>query len=123
NYIPASSDVQGLFTYQFNSNNSLELFTVYSQTSFNLIPLSAQLSTAVFSPYFSADLGLNISFSGQEKDKYKTGLVGLTWNQQLRKNLRLKWMLSTFSDQESQNYDVTGDYLFGERDFDKGSPD
>jgi hypothetical protein len=123
NYIPASSDVQGLFTYQFNSNNSLELFTVYSQTSFNLIPLSAQLSTAVFSPYFSADLGLNISFSGQEKDKYKTGLVGLTWNQQLRKNLRFKWMLSTFSDQESQNYDVTGDYLFGERDFDKGSPD
>jgi len=122
-YIPSSSDVQGLFTYQLNSKNSLELFTVYSQTSFNLIPLSAQLSTAVFSPYFSANLGLDISFSGQEKDKYKTGLVGLTWNQQLRNNLRFKWMLSTFSDQESQNYDVTGDYLFGERDFDKGSPD
>jgi hypothetical protein len=32
-------------------------------------------------------------------------------------------MLSDFSDHESQNYDITGDYLFGERDFDKGSPD
>ena len=32
-------------------------------------------------------------------------------------------MLSTFSDIESQNYDITGDYLFGERDFDKSSPD
>jgi hypothetical protein len=120
-YIPSSADAQGLFTYQFNNKNSLELFTVYSQTSFNLIPLSAQLSTAVFSPYFSANLGLDIFFSGQEKDKYKTGLVGLTWNQQVNTNLKLKWMISSFSDNESQNYDITGDYLFGERDFDKTS--
>ena len=123
NYIPASSDAQGLFTYQFNPKNSLELFAVYSQTSFNLIPLSAQLSTAVFSPYFSANLGLDIFFSGQEKDKYKTGFAGLTWNQQINSNLKLKWMLSSFSDHESQNYDITGDYLFGERDFDKSSAD
>ncbi len=122
-YIPSSADAQGLFTYQFNNKNSLELFTVYSQTSFNLIPSSAQLSTAVFSPYFSANLGLDIFFSGQEKDKYKTGLVGLTWNQQLNTNLKLKWMISSFSDNESQNYDITGDYLFGERDFDKTSTD
>src|SRR5450631_972502 len=37
NYIPSSADVQGLFTYQFNPKNSLELFTVYYQTSFRLI--------------------------------------------------------------------------------------
>jgi hypothetical protein len=122
-YIPSSADAQGLFTYQFNSKNSLELFTVYSQTSFNLIPLSAQLSTAVFSPYFSANLGLDVFFSGQEKDKYKTGLVGLTWNQQINTNLKLKWMISSFNDNESQNYDITGDYLFGERDFDKTTTD
>ncbi|HZZ75609.1 MAG TPA: TonB-dependent receptor plug domain-containing protein, partial [Puia sp.] len=121
NYIPSSADAQGLFTYQFNKKNSIELFTVYSQTSFNLVPLSAQLSTAVFSPYFSANLGLDIFFSGQEKDKYKTGLLGLTWNQQINTNLKLKWMISSFSDNENQNYDITGDYLFGERDFDKTS--
>jgi CarboxypepD_reg-like domain/TonB-dependent Receptor Plug Domain len=122
-YIPSSSDIQGLFTYLLNQKNSIELFTVYSQTSFSLVPMSAQLSTAVFSPYFSVNLGLDIFFSGQEKDKYKTGLVGLTWNQQVNKNLKLKWMLSSFSDIENQNYDITGDYLFGERDFDKSSPD
>jgi CarboxypepD_reg-like domain/TonB-dependent Receptor Plug Domain len=123
NYIPSSADAQGLFTYQFNPKNSLELFMVYSQTSFNLIPLSAQLSTAVFSPYFTANLGLDIFFEGQEKDKYKTGLIGLTWNQQVDHNLKLKWMVSSFSDIENQNYDITGDYLFGERDFDKSSAD
>ncbi len=123
NYEPSSTDIQGLFTYQLNKKNALELFTVYSQTSFSLIPLTEQLSAAVFSPYFSANLGLDIFFNGQEKDKYKTGLIGLTWNQQVNKNLRLKWMLSTFSDIENQNYDITGDYLFGERDFDRSSPE
>jgi len=123
NYIPSSSDIQGLFTYQLNKNNSLELFTVFSQTAFSLTPLSEQLSTSVFSPYFTANLGLNIFFNGQEKDKYKTGLAGFTWNQQISKNLKLKWMLSSFSDIENQNYDITGDYLFGERDFDKSSSD
>ena len=78
NYIPYSSDIQSLFSYQLNQKNSLELFTVFSQTSFNLIPQSAQLSTAVFSPYLTANLGLDIFFSGQEKDKYKTSLAGLT---------------------------------------------
>src|SRR5450432_3314946 len=123
NYIPSSSDIQGLFTYQLNKNNSLELFTVFSQTAFSLTPLSEQLSTSVFSPYFTANLVLNIFFNGQEKDKYKTGLAGFTWNQQISKNLKLKWMLSSFSDIENQNYDITGDYLFGERDFDKSSSD
>ncbi len=123
NYTPSSTDLQALFSYQLNPKSSLELFTVFSQTFFNLIPASAQLSTAVFSPYFTANLGLDIVYAGQEKDKYKTGLIGLTWNQQINKNLKLKWLLSTFSDKESQNYDITGDYLFGERDFDKSSPD
>ena len=122
NYIPSSSDIQSLFTYDLNQKNTLELFTVYSRTSFSLIPLSTQLSTAVFSPYYSVNLGLDIFFNGQEKDQYKTGLIGLTWNQQVNKKLRLKWMFSAFSDMENQNYDITGDYLFGERDFDKSSP-
>jgi hypothetical protein len=123
NYVPSSSDIQGLFTYQLNPKNSLELFSVYSGTAFGLIPQSAQLTTAVISPYFSSSLGLDVFFNGQEKDRYETSLLGLTWSQQLNKNLRLKWMVSAFSDGEKETYDITGDYLFGERDFDKTSSD
>ncbi len=123
NYVPSSADIQGLFTYRLNQKNSLELFSVYSKTAFSLIPQSAQLTTAVFSPYFSSNLALDVFFNGQEKDRYETSLLGLTWNQQLNKNLKLKWMISEFSDREKESYDITGDYLFGERDFDKSSAD
>ena len=121
NYVPSSSDIQGLFTYRLNARNSLELFSVYSKTAFGLIPQSTQLTTAVFSPYFSSDLALDVFFNGQEKDRYSTNLLGLTWNQQLNKDLKLKWMISEFSDQEREAYDISGYYLFGERDFDKSS--
>jgi hypothetical protein len=122
NYIPSSSDLQALLTYQFNPKNSLELFGTISQTRFSLIPEYSELTSSVFSPYYTASLALDTYFSGQEKDTYQTNLLGLSLNQQINKNLRLKWMVSRFEDQENESADITGTYLFGERDFDKGSP-
>jgi hypothetical protein len=123
NYIPSSSDLQALLTYQFNENNSIELMGTYSQTKFSLIPQFSQLTSSVFSPYFSANLGLDVFFSGQEQDRYHTDMIGLSWNQQVKKNLRFKWMASRFEDNENESFDITGNYLFGERNFDKGSSD
>ena len=123
NYVPSSSDFQALLTYQINEKNSLELLGNISQTSFTLIPQFSQLTSSVFSPFFSANLGLDIFFEGREEDRYRTNMVGLAYIQQPRKNLRLKWMLSRFSDDEKESIDITGAYLFGEREFDKSRPD
>jgi hypothetical protein len=120
-YAPSSSDLQALLTYQFNNRNRLELLGTLSQTRFHLIPQSEQLTSSIFSPYFTANLGLDISFQGQEKDAYQTNMLGLAYVQQISNNLRLKWMASVFEDKEQQNYDIIGAYLFGERDFDNTS--
>jgi len=121
-YIPSSSDLQALLTYQFNDRWNAELLGNFSQTKFTLIPSFSQQTASVFSPYFTANLGLDIFFDGKEEDRYKTNMVGLTINQQLRKNLKLKWMASFFRDNEKESLDITGAYLFGERDFDKSKP-
>jgi hypothetical protein len=121
NYIPSSADLQALLTYRIDEKNWIELMGVYSQTSFTLIPQFTQLTSSVFSPFFTSNLALDIYFSGQEKDYYKTNMVGLSWIRQVRKNLRLKWMLSRFEDNEHESNDILGNYLFGERDFDKSS--
>jgi hypothetical protein len=120
-YSPSSADIQGLFTWQLNSKNLLELMGTFSQTKFHVIPESSQLTSSVFSPYYTSNLGLDIYFEGQEIDHYQTNMIGLTLTQQLKKNLRLKWMVSRFSDNEQQSYDIAGAYLFGERNFDKSS--
>ena len=120
-YAPSSSDVQALLTWQVNSRDRLELLGTLSQTRFHLMPQSAQLTSSIFSPYFTANLGLDIDFQGQEKDAYQTNMLGLSYVQPVNDRLRLKWMASVFEDKEQQNYDIIGAYLFGERDFDNSS--
>jgi hypothetical protein len=122
NYVPSSYDVQGYLTYQLTDKLSAELLGNFSQTKFTLVPEFSQQTSSVFSPYFSANLGLDIYFEGKEEDRYRTNMLGLTVIQQIRKNLKLKWMASFFQDKENQSQDITGTYLFGERDFDQSKP-
>jgi hypothetical protein len=121
NYVPSASDLQAFITYSLSKKLQLELLGILSGSKFTLIPESAQKSTAVFSPLFTADLALDIFFDGQEKDNYNTNLVGISLNQIVNKRVKLKWMASHYGDNENENFDITGAYLFGERDFDKTS--
>ena len=120
-YIPSSADVQGYLSYKLNEKWQLELLGNFSSTKFKLIPESASKTTSVFSPLFTANLGLDIFFEGQEKDGYKTNFIGLSAINQPNKKLRLKWMLSRFQNTENENFDIAGAYLFGDRDFDNNS--
>jgi hypothetical protein len=121
NYIPSSSDVQALINYTIDSSWSLELFANTSSTKFTLVPEEAKLSTSVFTPVFSANLGIDIYFQGMEKDAYTTQFLGFAATNRLSKNLRLKYLVSYFNNKESENIDILGAYLFGERDFDKSN--
>jgi len=123
NYVPSSADLQALFTYQITGRSSLELLGNISQTKFTLIPAFSQLTSSVFSPFFSANLGLDIFFEGREQDRYRTNMIGLSLLQNPRKHIRLKWMLSRFQNNEREAIDITGAYLFGDREFDKTKPD
>src|SRR5688572_2644183 len=122
NYVPSSSDLQALINYQFNDKWQAEFLGNISQTKFTLVPEFSQLTSSVFSPFFSAVLGLDVYFQGQERDQYKTNMLGLAITNQPRHDLKLKWMVSRFENDEEENIDIEGAYLFGERDFDKSKP-
>ncbi len=122
NYVPSSSDLQGLFTYQFSPKWQAELLGNISKTKFTLVPEFSQLTSSVFSPYFSVNLGVDIYFDGQERDEYRTNMVGFALINQVNRRLRMKWMAGRFENDEQENIDISGAYLFGERDFDKSQP-
>ena len=123
NYVPSSSDIQALINYELNTRWRAELFTNYSQSRFSLQPEFSQLTSSVFSPFFTSNLGLDIYFSGQERDQYETSMLGLSFINQVRKDLRMKWMLSRFENREQERIDIQGAYLFGDREFDQSEPD
>lgn len=119
NYVPSSNDLQGYITWQPNSKFLFEAMTNHSKTQFKLNPEFSNQTASVFSPFFTANLGLDIYFAGGEVDRYSTNMYGLAMNYQPHKNLKLKWMLSQFSNKEQESFDIQGAYLFGERDFDR----
>ncbi len=120
-YIPSSADVQGYITYKLNEKWQMELLGNLSVTKFTFFPESVKKTSSVFSPLFTSNLGLDVYFEGQEKDGYQTNLVGLSLLHNPLKKLKLKWMLSHFQNNEKENFDIAGAYLFGDRDFDKNS--
>jgi len=122
NYVPSSTDLQALITYQFNSRWQAEFLGNVSKTKFSFEPEFSQLTSSVFSPYFSANLGLDVYFDGREKDQYFTNMVGVSVTEQVNRRLKLKWLASRLENNEDENIDITGAYLFGERDFDKSKP-
>lgn len=123
NYVPASSDLQTYLTYRINPKWQLEMTGILSGTRFTLEPEFSQPSTSIFSPYFTANLGLDIYFEGKEADRYNTRMLGLSATQQVNKKLILKWLVSGFQNKEEESIDIAGAYLFGEREFDKNKPE
>lgn len=120
-YIPSASDAQAYITYQLNKKWQLELLGIFSSSRFNFFPESVKKTSSVFSPLFTANLGLDIYFEGQEKDRYNTSMIGASIVHSPTKKLKLKWMVSRFNDDETENFDIAGGYIFGNRDFDNSS--
>ena len=120
-YIPSASDAQGFFTYKLSDKIQLELLGIISTSRFTFYPESVKKTSSVFSPFFTANLGLDVFFEGQEKDAYTSSLLGFSVLQTVNKKTKFKWMLSRFKDAEKENADIAGAYLFGDRDFDKSS--
>jgi hypothetical protein len=122
NYQPSSNDIQAQFTFNPLQKLFFEGLVNFSQTKFTLIPEFSQKTTSVFSPLFSANLGLDVFFEGQERDIYKTGMLGFSATIKPNKKLKLKFLASRFTDDEKENYDILGAYVFGDRDFDRTKP-
>ncbi len=120
-YIPSSSDAQAQVTYAINKKWQLELLGIFSTSKFTFFPESVKKTSSVFSPLYTANLGLDIYFEGQERDEYNTSLVGASIVHTPNENLKLKWMLSRFKDKEKENFDIAAAYVFGDRDFDNSS--
>ncbi len=120
-YTPASSDLQALVNYQLSTTWQVEMLANVSATRFGLKPAFSQLTSSVFSPFFTANLGVDIYFEGQEKDEYSTKMLGFSTTYMPSRTLKLKLLASRFNNDERENIDITGAYLFGDRNFDKAS--
>jgi len=110
NYKPSFIDFQNLFTYTVSDKIELSFLSNISINNYNYKPKTRQTNFGTLED----PTALIVYYDGQEKDKYKTFFSSLTTKINLRKNLILKVIASTFNTVEKEYFDILAQYNLGE---------
>ncbi len=110
-------DGQVYLSYDLTEKFNIDFLGNYAQNSYTLIPQTRQTDFGTFNDAKR----LKIYFDGQELDQFVTGFGAISANYQLKKNFKLKLIASYFNSQESETYDIQGQYWLDQLEVDFGS--
>ena len=109
-YNPSFIDYQTYMTYQFNSKLELTFLGNFSQNSYQFIPQDRETSFGTY----STGRKLSVYFEGQEQDLFRTLYGAFSLNYKPIKGMKLSLLASTFYTNESETYDILGEYVLSE---------
>lgn len=115
-YNPTFTDLQTYLSYQFNTAWQVDLFGNYARNRFDFVPESATQSFGLINKAFQ----LRTFFNGSETDKFDSRYGGLSVSHTPNEKLTLKMIASGFQTNETETYDIQGEYLLGEIETDLG---
>jgi CarboxypepD_reg-like domain/TonB-dependent Receptor Plug Domain len=119
-YTPNFVDIQTYLTYDINRDWQVGFLGNYNRSEYQFIP--ATRSTALGLIDFA--LELFTVFEGQEIDEFITTMGGLSFTylpDRKRNPFYLKFLTSAFQSDETERFDIIGDYRLGEIESDLGS--
>jgi len=115
-YNPSFTDLQGLVTYKFNDQWTLEVIANYARNRFSFVP---EESESAFG-YVNQAMKLTTIFSGSEMDQFDSRFGGISMSYKPGAKTKLKLMASAFQTNEFETYDLVGEYGFYELESDMG---
>lgn len=116
-YKPIFFDVQALLSYNISKKWEISFLGNLASNKYQLAPQSRETD---FGTVQQAQR-LTVFFEGQEVDQYFNYLGGLTTTYRPNKNTQLKFIASGYNSQESETYDVLGQYWIGRVETNFGS--
>lgn len=115
-YNPTFTDVQSYITYQFNTDWQMDIFANYARNRFDFVPEYATQSFGLINKAFQ----LRTFYTGAETDKFDSRFGGISFTNTRYDKLTLKFLASGFQTNETETYDIQGEYLLGEIETDLG---
>ncbi|MBR4301747.1 MAG: TonB-dependent receptor [Bacteroidales bacterium] len=106
NYSTAYTDLQSIITYKVNPKLDVSFVGIFSKNKYGLVP---ENQTTNFGNFFEA-MELKIYFDGQEIDEYTTLMGAITLDYHPNDNMQWKWITSAYTTNESEVYDIQGQY-------------
>ncbi len=115
-YNPTFTDFQTFINYQFSTDWQIDVFGNYARNRFDFQPASSTQSFGLINKAFQ----LRTFFNGAETDKFDSRFGGISVTHTPNDQLSLKLLASGFQTNESETYDIQGEYLLGELETDLG---
>lgn len=116
-YNPSFLDYQTYLTYQVSPKLELSFLGNVSQNTYQFRP---QTRSTQFGTYKIAR-ALTVYFDGWENDKFQTALGALSMSYRASENSSIRLTSSVFTTNESESYDISGEYWLNELDNQIGS--
>lgn len=105
-YEPHFGDIQAYVMYDINDKWNVAVLGNYARNLYQFLPKKGE---TVFGPFTEARK-LTIYFDGKEKDTYSTGTGAVTFRYQDMDSLLMKFIVSGFTSQETERFDILGQY-------------
>ncbi len=116
-YKPVFGDFQSLVTWDITKRTDLAFLGNISYNKYNIVPENRETEFGTI----NEALRLTIYFDGQEVDEYLTMTGAFTLTHQLTDSIRLKLIASAYNSDESESFDIQGQYYIDELEKDIGS--
>jgi len=116
-YQPRFIDVQTLLKQKINDKWDISFLGYYSANKYKVVPASRETDFGTFMEAFR----FNVYFDGSEVDNYEMGQVGLTLGYKPTNKVSLRFIGSAYTTNESETYDIQGQYWIGQLDNSLGS--
>ncbi|MFP4471888.1 MAG: TonB-dependent receptor, partial [Bacteroidales bacterium] len=118
-YQPSFLDIQTLLRYQLSDKLELSFLGNVADNKFKLVPQTRETSFGTI----NQAKRLTIYFDGQEVDEYKTYMGALKLTYKPKSNLQLKFITSAYRSDESETFDIQGQYWIGQVETGLGDED
>lgn len=118
-YRPRFIDAQGLLNFDINDKWSVSFLGNYTQNRYQFIPENRETDFGTISDA----LRFTVYFDGQEVNTFETMLGALTAEFRPTPKLKTKLILSGFRSNETETFDVQGQYFLGQLENNFGSDD
>jgi CarboxypepD_reg-like domain/TonB-dependent Receptor Plug Domain len=116
-YDPKFIDFQTYLTYDISDELEISFLGNLSQNEYTFVPENRETSFGTV----NEALQLRIYFEGQEVDKFTTYTAAIASEYKPSKDLKLKFIASTFETIEEETYDIYSQYRLNELDRNLGS--
>ena len=116
-YQPRFADVQGLINFNLNEKLKLIAFGTAANNLFSVQPENRQTNFG----NINEALRFTVYYEGQENTQYKTYMGALSLLHQTNEKLSLNYFISTFNTDETEYFDLLGEYRLDELERDLSS--